>query len=68
MRERRTDHALLSISYIIFRILYLRKYSCRYVKDNEPVAAIMKKFEMMENIRKKEEDEKETNSSKVSLF
>ena len=68
MRERRTDHALLSISYIIFRILFLWKYSCRYVKDNEPVAAIMKKFEMMENIRKKEEDEKETNSSKVSLY
>lgn len=68
MRERRTDHALLSISYIIFRILFLRKYSSRYVKDNEPVAAIMKKFEMMENIRKKEEDEKETNSSKVSLY
>ncbi|CBK22825.2 uncharacterized protein [Blastocystis hominis] len=41
-------------------------YYLPYVKDNEPVAAIMKKFEMMENIRKKEEDEKETNSSKVT--
>lgn len=29
---------------------------------------IMKKFEMMENIRKKEENDKEENSSKVEFY
>lgn len=32
------------------------------------MSAIMKKFEMMENIRKKQENEKEANSSKVVLY
>lgn len=32
------------------------------------MSAIMKKFEMMENIRKKEENDKEANSSEVEFY